>query len=168
MAQQHSYLSDASDVVCMSIGRDAFKLLHETVQHSQLSITEVLNFSDTFAARERLHAIALESREENRYTTANVTPSALVVVIDYNPEEIWSLTTMMTQLLDLEPLTKAHVVLVIEGWLWALPVFVTDFPRLTTILKGAQGRRALSGILSTTLQDPAVAAPMPLKLRQIA
>jgi hypothetical protein len=144
--------------MCVSVGRHAFDLLHKAVQNPDTLTIDIYSYGDTFAAREWLRKVTREGQQENNDTTF-VPALALVVVADYNPEEIWSLTTMMTQLLDLEPLVQAHVVLITEGWRWTLPVLVADFPRLTLIPKGAAGREAVGNLLSRIIQGRTGTAP---------
>jgi hypothetical protein len=74
-----------------------------------------------------------------------------LVVVGYEPDESWSLTVLLSQLLDHGMDDCPEVVLVAEGPRWALPVLVTDFPRLTVVPPGEAGCEALLGILEKVI-----------------
>ncbi|WP_142046083.1 hypothetical protein [Arthrobacter sp. SLBN-100] len=139
----------------MNVGKNV-DLWHGAIRAgSTASAFERINHRDTFAAREWLRAVTQEARLEYVDVPAPPALRALVAVVDYNPEEIWSLTVMLGQLMELEPSVEVEVVVVAEGRRWALPVLVADFPRLTMVPPGPTGQEALSGILQRMVREHA-------------
>ena len=63
----------------------------------------------------------------------------VVAVIGYEPQELWSLIVLLSHL-ESGDAQGTEVVLIAEGPVWALPVLITDFPRLTVVPPGASGR----------------------------
>ena len=140
MPEQLSTGLDLSHATCISVGQDAQSLLL-TALAAEGSVppahTPHRNFRNTFLARQWLRTLRPGQPETGSGVTNRPLAPELLVVVDYRPEESWSLTSLLSQLLELEPETKAHVVLVAEGWRWALPVLVADFPRLSLITADA-------------------------------
>lgn len=139
MPEQLSAGFDRSRVTCISVGEDARRLLHTALAGAVATLPAFpppRAFGDTFSARQWLRSLPQGQPEAGPGAKSHPLGPELLAVVDYRPDETWSLTTLMSQLLDLEPQTRAHVVLVTEGWRWTLPVLVADFPRLSLISAG--------------------------------
>ena len=148
MPEQLSTGLNLSRATCISVGQDAQSLLLTALageRSAPPARTTHRNFRNTFSARQWLRALRPGQTETGPGATNSPLGPELLVVVDYRPEETWSLTSLLSQLLVLEPETKAHVVLVAEGWRWALPVLVADFPRLSLITADAPASDLLSG-----------------------
>lgn len=152
-----------------------------TFDHGKIlaSAFELTNHKDTFAAREWLWGVMQEARgtqevsgtsaaqpvalgqylQGNRHGSAVSRLRTLVVVVEYNPDETWSLTVMLALLMELEPAVQVEVVVVAEGRRWALPVLVADFPKLTMALPGAEGHAALTELLHRSALERGVPTP---------
>lgn len=162
-------------MVWMNVGENlAFE--HGKIRASAF---ELIIHKDTFAARDWLWGVMRDARgtqelpgtdpaesvarqetlQENGDEPTGGPLQTLVVVVEYNPEESWSLTVMLALLMELEPAVQVDVVVVAEGRRWALPVLVADFPRLTMVLPGRGGYAALSEILQRGTRERGAPTP---------
>jgi hypothetical protein len=86
----------------------------------------LIDAKDTYAAREWLNAAKDQPASQGVQM-----PS--VVLVGYNPEERWSLAVLLSEVRDLDAAAAIEVVLMADGPAYSLPVFISDYPRLTVV-----------------------------------
>lgn len=138
-------------VLCVNTGgAGSFHLRSKLREWAAAAPAELIEYANTAEARSWVGAAM--NRDEPRTGTKNPVPRPpSLVVVGYQPDESWSLTVLLSQLLDHGMDDCPEVVLVAEGPRWVLPVLVTDFPRLTVVPPGEEGREALVGILDKVI-----------------
>ena len=126
--------------ISVNLGSPLFRQQHDALlEWAKTTATSLREYPDTFFARKWLRGISNEvagGNEAEQYADGRM-PG--VAVIGYEPQELWSLIVLLSHLESGDGAQGTEVVLIAEGPVWALPVLVTDFPRLTVVPPGASG-----------------------------
>ncbi|MGW6172156.1 hypothetical protein ACWF5H_01565 [Arthrobacter sp. NPDC055138] len=147
-----STVPPAPAAISVNLGAPLFRQQRDALQEwAKTSGTRVTEYPDTFFTREWLRSISTEvpSCSEAKQDADSQMPVAMV--IGYEPQELWSLIVLLSHLESDESTQRTEVVLIAEGPVWALPVLVTDFPRLTVVPPGTTGREPLVVALDQAL-----------------
>ncbi len=86
----------------------------------------LIDAKDTYTAREWLNAAQDQPASQGAQLLS-------VVLVGYDPEERWSLAVLLSELRDLDATAAIEVVLIADGPANSLPVFISDYPRLTVV-----------------------------------
>jgi hypothetical protein len=115
----------SANVLCINTDAAQQSVLTRAIREGNSAVA-IIDAADTYAARERLHAV--QDRSSGQAVRA---PS--VVLIGYEPEERWSLAVLLSELRDLGASSAIEVVLIADGPAYSLPVCLTDYPLLTVV-----------------------------------
>ncbi|UNK47741.1 hypothetical protein [Arthrobacter sulfonylureivorans] len=133
-------LMEPTALVAINLGTPLFRQQRDALQEwAKATATNVSEYPDTFVTRQWLRGIANNaagSSETKQHADGGM---PVVAVIGYEPQELWSLIVLLSHL-ESGDAQGTEVVLIAEGPVWALPVLITDFPRLTVVPPGASGR----------------------------
>lgn len=130
--------------VSVNLGTPLFSQQRDALQEwAKTTATSLREYPDTFVTQQWLRGIsnnAAGGNEAEQYADGRM---PAVMVIGYEPQELWSLIVLLSHLESDDVTQGTEVVLIAEGPVWALPVLVTDFPRLTVVPPGTSGREPL-------------------------
>lgn len=118
-------MTQDANVLCVNADAAQQSVLIRAMREGDAAVA-ITNAEDTYAARERLHAVQDRSSGQ-----AGQLPG--IVLVGYDPEERWSLAVLLSELRDLGVRSAIKVVLIADGPAYSLPVCITDYPLLTVV-----------------------------------